>query len=43
MESFFKAQDADNFKYRRSLMGYVYGIIDGVRNGLGRDVMRNIY
>ncbi len=38
-ESFFLFQKDANFKYRRSFMGDVYGIIDGVKQGLGRAVM----
>lgn len=37
-ESYFKAQDKRS-PYRRSFMGDVYGIIQGVEEGLGRAVM----
>lgn len=38
-ESFFRAQSKAPDFYRRSFMGDVYGIIDGVELGLGRAVM----
>jgi DNA-binding transcriptional LysR family regulator len=39
-EAFFKAQKLKNKqKYRRAYMGDVYGILDGVAQGLGRAVM----
>jgi DNA-binding transcriptional LysR family regulator len=38
-ESFFRAQSGAPKKYRRSFMGDVYGIINGVELGLGRAVM----
>jgi DNA-binding transcriptional LysR family regulator len=37
-EDYFRAQEKANF-YRRSFMGDVYGIIQGVEEGLGRAVM----
>jgi DNA-binding transcriptional LysR family regulator len=38
-ESFFKAQGKKEFKLRRTFMGDVYGILDGVKQGFGRAVM----
>ena len=38
-ESFFHFQNEHKKSYRRSFMGDVYGIIDGVENGLGRAIM----
>jgi DNA-binding transcriptional LysR family regulator len=38
-ESFFRFQKVNNKPYRRGFMGDVYGIIDGVEQGLGRAVM----
>lgn len=38
-ESFFFSQGKKDFKYRRTFMGDVYGIIDGVKQGIGRAVM----
>jgi DNA-binding transcriptional LysR family regulator len=37
--SFFEFQGIKESTYRRAFMGDVYGIIDGVENGLGRAVM----
>jgi len=38
-EAFFRTQSRAPKKFRRSFMGDVYGIIDGVSQGLGRAVM----
>lgn len=38
-ESFFRAQGGKVAPYRRGFMGDVYGILDGVAQGLGRAVM----
>lgn len=38
-ESFFKSQPGTQKSYRRSFMGDVYGILNGVELGLGRAVM----
>ncbi|MEO0335780.1 MAG: LysR family transcriptional regulator, partial [Pseudomonadota bacterium] len=38
-ESFFISQKKRAFKYRRSYFGDCYGIIDGVKAGLGRAIM----
>jgi LysR family transcriptional regulator (chromosome initiation inhibitor) len=38
-EEFFRSQSKAPIFYRRSFMGDVYGIIDGVEKGLGRAVM----
>jgi DNA-binding transcriptional LysR family regulator len=38
-ESFFRAQPKPPRTYRRGFLGDVYGIIDGVEQGLGRAVM----